>query len=76
MVLIASQELIKFLPQLSFWFAGTAAVLKGEHPYEQHPVNVLGSGRVSEKYFVNKNSILDGCTCARSGMDGSPDGVM
>ena len=57
MVLIASQELIKFLPQLSFWFAGTAAVLKGEHPYKQHPVNVLRSGRVSEKYFVKKRHL-------------------
>ena len=62
-----------FLPQHSFWFAGSAAVLKGEHPYEQHPVNVLGSGRVSEKYL---NAILDVCTCAGSGMDGPLDGVM
>ena len=43
----------------SFWFAATAAVLKGERAYEQHPVYVLGSGRVSEKYFM-KNVILDG----------------
>ena len=50
-------------------------MLKGEHAYEQHPVYVLGSGRVSEKYFMNKNAILDGCSGAISGMDGSLGGV-
>ena len=59
----------------SFWFAATAAVLKGERAYQQHPVYVHGSGRVSEKYFMKKKTILDGCSGAISWMDGSPGGV-
>ena len=61
MVLIASvvscgSGLITFLPSLSFWAAAAAAVLKGEHADQQHPVYVLGRGRVSEKYLVDKSN--------------------
>ena len=45
-----------FLPSLSFWVAAAAAVLKGEHADQQHPVYVLGRGRVSEKYLVDKSN--------------------
>ena len=62
MVLIASvvcscaSGLITFLPSLSFWATAAAAVLKGEHADQQHPVYVLGRGRVSEKYLVDKSN--------------------